>query len=609
MGAWVKNLKFTLSNVYYIYRIIWQARKQLIFYSILFVLTTTLAPFVIIIIPKIIIDEITTLQRYNMVIYWAGLMVVLHLIIANLQIFARNFVSLNAKYMMIPMSIMFNKKNMEMDYEYTEDPAVLDEKQKAAAMLLNPGTEETAGSIEGYIFAVNQCMVGILQLILCFLIISTFNVYFVIFLFFTSSFNTFLGMRLKRINHELELSTVPLQRKWNYLLEVAGSFSYGKMIRIFNLADWIHKKGKETCNERFSIRQRIFSNTAKYNSLIEAANTLRLLITYGYLVFRVISAHIGIGDFTMYLNAVSQFASAFEGISLNSVEIRKNDLGIKNYRNFLNKEGIMQRTAVKGVSIKEGPEHTIEFVDVSFKYPRQERYVLKNISLKIRGGEKLSIVGENGAGKTTFVKLLLRLYDVTEGKILLDGIDIRHYSYNDYLKMFSTVFQDFRIYAFTVYENIALAQTDRASKKELDEIIDMGGLSERIKRLKNGGNTYMFREFDETGVELSGGEQQKLALCSSIYRDAPIVILDEPTAMLSPAAEYEVYTNFDKLIGNKTAIYISRRMSSCRFSDSIAVFHQGRIIEYGTHQQLLGLNRHYAKMFNAQADYYKELNG
>ena len=168
-------------------------------------------------------------------------MVVLHLIIANLQIFARNFVSLNAKYMMIPMSIMFNKKNMEMDYEYTEDPAVLDEKQKAAAMLLNPGTEETAGSIEGYIFAVNQCMVGILQLILCFLIISTFNVYFVIFLFFTSSFNTFLGMRLKRINHELELSTVPLQRKWNYLLEVAGSFSYGKMIRIFNLADWIHK--------------------------------------------------------------------------------------------------------------------------------------------------------------------------------------------------------------------------------------------------------------------------------------------------------------------------------------------------------------------------------
>ena len=177
MGAWVKNLKFTLSNVYYIYRIIWQARKQLIFYSILFVLTTTLAPFVIIIIPKIIIDEITTLQRYNMVIYWAGLMVVLHLIIANLQIFARNFVSLNAKYMMIPMSIMFNKKNMEMDYEYTEDPAVLDEKQKAAAMLLNPGTEETAGSIEGYIFAVNQCMVGILQLILCFLIISTFNVF------------------------------------------------------------------------------------------------------------------------------------------------------------------------------------------------------------------------------------------------------------------------------------------------------------------------------------------------------------------------------------------------------------------------------------------------
>ncbi len=609
MSTWFKNLKLPLSNIGYIYRIIWQTRKQLIFYSFLYVLTTTLAPFVIIIIPKFIIDEITTLQRFNTVIYWAGLMIVLHLVVRNLQIYARNFVSLNAKYMMIPMSTMFNKKNMEMDFEYTEDPAVLDEKQKAASMLLNPGTEENAGSIEGYIVAVNECLVGIFQLVLCFLLISSFSIYFVCFLFLVSLLNTFLNMRLKRINYELEFSTVSLRRKWNYLMEVACNFAYGKMIRIFNLANWIHKKGEETCNNRFIVRRKIFKNTAKYNILIDGINILRLLVTYSYLVLKVIREHMGIGDFTMYLNAVSQFAVAFDGISRNAVEISKNDLGIENYRNFLAKEGIMQRTAVKGVSIKEGLQHTIEFVDVSFRYPRQERYVLKNISLKIREGEKLSIVGENGAGKTTFVKLLLRLYDVTEGKILLDGVDIRHYSYTDYLKMFSTVFQDFKIYAFTVYENIALAQTEQTSKEKLDEVLQMGGLSEKISRLKYGGSTYMFREFAEDGVELSGGEQQKLALCRALFKDAPIVILDEPTAGLSPLAEHEIYLKFHEMVKDKTAVYISHRLTSSMFCDKIALFSEAQIVEYGTHQELMDLNGSYAEIFKLQAKYYLDEEG
>ena len=186
----------------------------------------------------------------------------------------------------------------------------------------------------------------------------------------------------------------------------------------------------------------------------------------------------------------------------------------------------------------------------------------------------------------------------------VDGIDIRHYSYNDYLKMFSTVFQDFRIYAFTVYENIALAQTDRASKKELDEIIDMGGLSERIKRLKNGGNTYMFREFEEDGVELSGGEQQKLALCRALFKDASIIILDEPTAGLSPLAEHEIYSKFHEMVKNKTAIFISHRLTSSLFCDKIALFSDGQIIEYGTHRELMRLNGSYAEMFRLQSKYY-----
>lgn len=601
-----KNIKISLSNIGYIIRLVWKTRRRLIFYSLLFILTAATAPFVIIIIPKFIIDEITTLQRLDAVVKLAGLMVIVHLLVKNLQIYARNFVSLNSRYMMVPLSIIFNKKNMEMDFEYTEDPEILDEKQKAVSMLINPGTEDNAGSIEGYILAINESIIGILQLVLSFLLISTFNTYFVLFLFFISLINTIIGMHLKRMNYELEFSTAPLQRKWDYLMEIACNFAYGKIVRIFNLGSWIYQKGEDNCDERFKIRRKMIKNTKKYNILMEIVNVLRLLITYGYLVLKVINDNMSIGSFTMYLNAVSQFTAAFEKISTNTVEIRKNDIGISNYRNFITKEGLKQKTALEGVTIKKGIDHTIEFIDVSFRYPRQEKYTLKNISLKIKSGEKLSIVGENGAGKTTFVKLLLRLYDVTDGKILLDGIDICHYSYTEYLKMFSTIFQDFKIYAFTIYENIALFQTNSTAEERLDKILELGGLLEKTRYLKYGGSTYMSREFEEEGVMLSGGEQQKLALCRALFKDAPIVILDEPTASLSPLAEHEIYSKFYQMVKEKTAVFISHRLSSSAFCDKIALFSNGQIVEYGTHQELMDLNGSYAQMYRLQSKYYLE---
>jgi len=602
----IKNIKLSLANIGYITKLMWKTRKRLVFYSLLFILSTTIAPFVIIIIPKFIIDEITTLQRLDVVIKLAGLMVIVHLIVKNLQIYARNFVSLNSKYMMIPLSIIFNKKNMEMDFEYTEDPVILDEKQKAASMLLNPGTEENAGSIEGYILAVNESIIGVLQLVLSFLLISTFNIYFVFFLFFVSLINTIMGMYLKKMNYKLEFSTAPLQRKWNYLMEIACNFAYGKLIRIFNLGSWIYKRGKDNCNARFKIRCKMIDNTEKYNILMDIVNILRLLITYAYLVIKVINDNMSIGSFTMYLNAISQFTAAFEKLSINTVEIRKNDIGISNYRNFTTKEDLLQKKSTKGIKIKEGNDHIIEFIDVSFRYPRQGKYVLKNISLNIKAGEKLSIVGENGAGKTTFVKLLLRLYDVTDGKILLDGIDICHYSYSEYIKIFSTVFQDFKVYAFTIYENIALSQTKTTTAENLDKILDLGGLLAKKNCLKYGGSTYMSREFEEEGVVLSGGEQQKLALCRALFKNAPIVILDEPTASLSPLAEHEIYSRFNEMVEDKTAIFISHRLSSSAFCDKIALFSDGQIAEYGTHQELMNLNGSYAEMYRLQSKYYVE---
>lgn len=258
---------------------------------------------------------------------------------------------------------------------------------------------------------------------------------------------------------------------------------------------------------------------------------------------------------------------------------------------------------VKGSKKTSNGEHIIEFLNVSFRYPRSENYVLRNLNLTIRQGEHLSVVGINGAGKTTFIKLLCRMYDVTEGEIRIDGINIKEYSDDEYRKLFAVVFQDFSLFAFSLKDNIIL--NEKADDKKLENTLKMAGLYVDAMKLENKVETTIFKSYDEKGTELSGGQQQKTAICRALYRDSPIVILDEPTAALDPIAEYEIYKRFNDLVGGKTAIYISHRLSSCKFCDRIAVFADDTIKEYGTHDELVNIKDGiYAGMYAAQAEYY-----
>lgn len=229
--------------------------------------------------------------------------------------------------------------------------------------------------------------------------------------------------------------------------------------------------------------------------------------------------------------------------------------------------------------------------------------------MSIRKGEHLSVVGLNGAGKTTLIKLLCRLYDPTEGEILMDGVNIRKYDYRDYMATFAPVFQDFKLFAFSIQENLLLkdAFTEEEEGKA-NLTLKKVGLKQKIESFKNRINTVLFKQFDEDGIEPSGGEQQKIAIARALIKDAPVVILDEPTAALDPIAEYEIYRQFEELVMGKTAIYISHRLSSCQFCDKIVVFSEGSVKEYGTHAELVNkANGIYAKMFAAQAQYYTNL--
>ena len=242
---------------------------------------------------------------------------------------------------------------------------------------------------------------------------------------------------------------------------------------------------------------------------------------------------------------------------------------------------------------------------MSFRYPGAETDALKHLSFRFKLGTKLAVVGRNGSGKSTMIKLLCRLYDPTEGEILLNGINIQKYDYDEYMSLFSVVFQDFQLFSFTLGENVASSRNYDRSKAH--RCLKQAGFGQRLFQLPKGLDTYLNQDFDQSGVTMSGGEAQKIALARALYKDAPFMILDEPTAALDPMAEYEIYTRFNDMVGSKTAVYISHRLSSCRFCDEIAVFHEGKLVQYGTHSQLLAdPNGQYYALWTAQAQYYTE---
>ena len=262
-----------------------------------------------------------------------------------------------------------------------------------------------------------------------------------------------------------------------------------------------------------------------------------------------------------------------------------------------------------GISVPKLDSYEFTFKNVSFRYPKAEAYALKNLNLTVKAGERLAVVGLNGAGKSTFIKLLLRLYEPTEGEILLNGVNVKDYNRHDYYQVFAPVFQTVELFAFPLAENISMQAPDETDTKKAEECLQAAGLKEKLEALPKGVKTEVLKVIYDDGVDFSGGEKQKIALARALYKDAPVVVLDEPTAALDAVAESRLYEDFDKLIGGKTAVYISHRLSSTQFCNHVAMFSGGEMVEYGTHKSLLEQDGEYAKMFRIQAQYYMEESG
>lgn len=410
-----------------------------------------------------------------------------------------------------------------------------------------------------------------------------------------------LTIRLNKRQNEYFEEGVQSNRRFGYFSSYINDYAKGKSVRIFQMFPLISEKRHEYELLVRDIGSRQAREFIKINSFEQVISFLCQILCYGYVGMKAIGGAITIGEMTLYVGVIiNLYSYVTSGMSIVSFVLLISQY-LCNYVEYLELPNEKYDGTIP-VEKRMDNEYELEFRDVSFHYPNSKEMVLSHVNAKIHVGKKMAIVGKNGSGKSTFIKLLCRLYDPTEGEILLNGIDIRKYDYDEYRNLFGVVFQDFRLFSFSVAQNVAAGvEYDEA---RVWQCLEQAGLRERVEEMEKGIETVIYKQGDE-GVEISGGEAQKLAIARALYRNAPVVILDEPTAALDPMAELEVYEKFDEMVEDKTAIYISHRMSSCRFCKNILVFDDGQIVQMGSHEKLVqdsdGL---YAKLWNAQAQYY-----
>lgn len=492
-------------------------------------------------------------------------------------------------------------KVLSMNYQTLEQPNILDMHDKAAQAA--GGNNE---GLEGMLHKIYEIGANILTFIVTLTTISVLDVRLILILAVISSVQfLFFRYTVKKDKKNVWDKLSPVWRKLNYMEYTTQNFDSAKDIRLFGMKKWLSGKQHEIISEKQE-RMLYSKNLWIYNSIFaHSMLVLSSAAVYGILIFAFLGTDMSIGDFTLYVGLSTAFTASLTNVLNDLGGFKSDSLKIDDFRSFIDLESDNEEDCIP---IPKTDRYVFEFKNVSYQYKGQEDYALKNMNLTLEAGKKMAVVGLNGAGKTTFIKLLLRLYDPTEGTILLNGTDVRKFKRMEYYELFSPVFQNVEIFAFPMKENISMKKREETDRELSRECAEKAGLKEKLDALQNGVDTELLKIIHDDGIDLSGGEKQKLALARALYKNAPVIVLDEPTAALDALAEYNLYKSFDEIIGNKSAVYISHRLSSTRFCDSIAMFKAGELIEQGTHEELLAKGGAYAEMFEIQAQYYKNEN-
>lgn len=395
-----------------------------------------------------------------------------------------------------------------------------------------------------------------------------------------------------------------IDKEFNFYSDMLSNYRNGQEIRTYHEQDLIkHYACDQMMTKGVSLLKKMSMNTAFSGSIIAIISAVLACGVYILIGSKGLLGVFSVGSVVRFSGAFLQIVQGVINLATSFGQMKVMRESLKYYYEVLDIQPV-QKSGARPIDFNLDTAR-IEFRDVSFKYPGAENYALRHVSVEIKPKQRYAVVGKNGSGKTTFIKLLCRFYDVEEGEICINGVDIREYDIVSYRKIFSVVFQDFEIFSFTVGQDTAVAETYESDR--LWNSLESAGLKGRIECLPKQVETYVTRDLSEEGVDFSGGEQQKLTLARALYKNSSIIILDEPAAALDPIAEYDMYTRFNGFVGNKTAVYISHRLSSCRFCANIIVFDMGEIVQYGSHDTLLrDRDGKYYQLWNAQSQYYTE---
>ena len=611
----MKKIKSMLQEFSSLYKLIFSVDNKIIPLAIITAIVSTSLNYISILYGALILDGLVKKIPYETVNSYVIQMVIISGILLILKNILNVFYNQRRFLMYKSYENKLARKHMDMDYVQLESLEVKQKLQEIRESVNLSGgiiniAELTSSMVSGFasliysifligsIFVINKDVTTTPLLNLLFNY-PTLSIVLLGSLISCVIFNTKLVKKFQKDLNEFYEDVVDGNRIFHHYFAMTSNYQLGKTFRIYQSSDLIMKRMEDYENIHFVAMNKFAKKSGKFSIKQNLISGFLMVLAYLYIGIKAMLGYISMGSIVSSVSAVTLLFTSIKALLEAISNTAHGRIYMKKLYEYLNMPSEIYHGTLP-IEKRDDNMFELEFKNVSFKYPNTENLVLKNVSFKIKVGEKLAIVGPNGAGKSTFIKLLTRLYDPTEGEITLNGIDIKKYDYDEYISLMSVVFQDFKLFSLSLRENVGVMDTnDDLIKKVLFD----AGFEERFNTLEEGLDTQLY-QYNTKGVEISGGEAQKIAIARALYKDSPIVILDEPTAALDPISEAEIYNKFDTLVDGKTAIYISHRMSSCIFCDRILVFDNGQIVEIGSHQELLSKKGLYSEMWNAQAQYY-----
>lgn len=546
-------------------------------------------------VPKLMIDGLTSQKEAGYFILIVALAVSVNYLFGLAAKRLGCYTASNSAYIASEFSRKVACRLMNVSFEKVEDSKFIEFKERALFPVFNRDVlAQLAKSFPDLI----QCVLTIVGIAA---ILAVANPILILLIILTNFISYMLNVKKQERAVALTKKISSMNKEFGYLIRTIRSKESGREIRSYDASAFFMTMARDYDRRMFADQESDNDNTYGFDARIKLITALQNALAYVFIGIYALYKHLSIGNFSMYLSAVITFCATTNKLLDLFLQLRTNAKYLEDFIALYELETEEDNPGAEAAGRPDKIE--IEFRDVYFRYPNTENYVLNGVSFTISDKETISIVGRNGAGKTTMIKLLARLYKPEKGEIRVNGKNINDYDYASYNRLLSVIFQDFKVFEFTIRENIALCdeKNEDADKKTLDAA-GKAGADDFLSRLKHGAGTSVGTTFDEEGVSLSGGQQQKIAIARAVYKDGKMIVLDEPTAALDPIAEAETYEKLNELIDGKTAVYISHRLSSCKFCDRILLLDGGTITEEGTHDALMKHGGLYAEMFQLQAD-------